>query len=55
MRRRLLVLFPIAIVGVVLGLVFIDDAAWLLIISGCLLGGLIVDALVEWSRFRKND
>ncbi len=47
------VVFAVLALGLVLGLVFLDQAPWILILTGCLLGGFLVDALVARARHRR--
>ncbi|ONI77842.1 hypothetical protein ALI144C_30915 [Actinosynnema sp. ALI-1.44] len=53
--KRYYYLAGLAILAVIaLGIVFIDQAPWLLIIGGCLMGGFLVDTAVAWSRYRRS-
>jgi hypothetical protein len=51
-KRYYYVLVPVLLAIIAAGIIFIDQAPWLLVISGALLGGVIVDAIVDWGKHR---
>ncbi len=49
------VVFGVLGLGLALGLFFLDQAPWILIITGCLLGGFAVDATLAVVRHRRAE
>jgi hypothetical protein len=53
-KRYYYVVIPAILVVIALGIIFIDPAPWLLIFGGVLLGGFIVNVIVDWVRYRRS-
>ncbi|PPK70231.1 hypothetical protein V5P93_000892 [Actinokineospora auranticolor] len=53
-RKYYLIVCPLLLVATVVGILLIERAPWLLILSGTFLGGFIVEGFVDWKRHRRR-